>query len=737
MKTIQINTRRTERINAIIQKRQRFASRIERDKANLEACKLALVNLKQYQSEFLANGVDSTSVKRLREIDFEVINEINNLLKSLEKLRYRCSRKTINIAVVGYARQGKSRLLQSLAGLSSQVIPDGAQGYCTGTLSKIIHQPGLNKAVAKVDFYSENEFLSQVLTPYYKTLGLAKKPITIEEFSLAPPPALPINKKNSEFDKARYGHLRRDYYSNIKKYRHLLKSPTIEINEDKIQQYVTQDATDKNGDKIVNYLAVKEVEISCSFPHEDIGQICLLDLPGLGDTNLIEAERLIKILSEEADFILFVRRPEANAVWGEAHLKLYQIARNALSNFPLAKCSFMILNRTKNPAEGGDNSYRCQTLQAELKETPIRTAKCIIADCSDAQEAFSEVLEPILDYLVNNVESIEKDYKLECGQQLDNVRQNINTQLEKASLALNRYSDGDLLFEQLFEQFWRKLTNDLENLLADLRNNQNNLDSEFEGRVKNAIQRCRTDAGIPTTCQEIAEFRHLFGSYDTAYNQLLHEIRTNFLANFQSLDRAMQLSLESRKNLAVKILKSHLGELDNSEEIDFFKIIYNLLPDNANNLKLGFQNLYEFDVSNAGRIMRLIRINVDKLKPDNNSFSTLKKNNQTKEVKNEFYIEEQILNTLQQLHKETIETSEKALNKILCEPSTDAYFMLEEFVDRVLRAKNVQLEWRLFLRKESDKVWSEFRQIEQRFKQQQIWRALVERAKEVNGLLIK
>ena len=47
--------------------------------------------------------------------------------------------------------------------------------------------------------------------------------------------------------------------------------------------------------------------------------------------------------------------------------------------------------------------------------------------------------------------------------------------------------------------------------------------------------------------------------------------------------------------------------------------------------------------------------------------------------------------------------------------------MLEEFVDRVLRAKNVQLEWRLFLRKESDKVWSEFRQIEQRLQQQKTW----------------
>ncbi|MEL7240996.1 MAG: dynamin family protein [Cyanobacteria bacterium J06573_2] len=736
MKTIQTDTRRTERINKIIQKRQLIASRIERDKANLEACKLALVNLKQYQSEFLANGVDSTSAERLKKIDFEVIAGIDNLLNSLEKLYYRCSRKTINIAVVGYARQGKSRLLQSLTGVSSQVIPDGAEGYCTGTLSKIVHQPGLHKASAKVHFYSPAEFCLQVLAPYYKTLGLGKKSITVEEFARTPPPALPIDKKDSEFDKARYGHLRRDYYSNIKKYRHLLKSPTIEVGEDKIPQYVTQDAIDENGDKIVNYLAVKEVEISCSFPHEDIGKISLLDLPGLGDTNLIEAERLIKILSEEADLILFVRRPEANAVWGEAHLKLYQIARHALGNFSLANCSFMILNRTKNAAEGGDNGYRCQKLQAELKETPIRVAKCIIADCSDAQEAFTEVLEPILDYLVENVESIEKDYRRECDQQLDAVRQSINTQLDKASLALNRYGDGDLLFEQLFATFWHKLTNELEKLLTDLKNNQHSLDKEFEAKVKDAIKRCRTDAIIPTTCQEIAERRHLFGSYNTAYNELLHEIRTNFLANFKSLDKAMQLSLESRKNLVVLILKAHLGELEKFEEVDFLKVIYNLLPDNANNLKLGFQKLYDFDISNAGRVIRLLRVNIDKLNPDNNPLFTLEKINQIQENNTEFYIEEQILNNLEKLYKEAVDTSEQALNQILCEPSTDAYFMLEEFVDTVLRSKNVQLEWRLFLRKESGKVWSEFRQIEQRVKQQQIWRALVERAKEVNGLLI-
>ncbi|MEO1560723.1 MAG: hypothetical protein AAFS12_14220 [Cyanobacteria bacterium J06632_19] len=227
METIQTNTRRTKCINAFIQQRQRFGIRIERDRENLEACKLALINLKNYESEFAASSVNAISVKRLKEIDFELINRIDNLLNVLEKLHYRCTRNTINIGVVGYARQGKSLLLQSLTGLNNQLIPDGSEGYCTGTLSKIFHQPGLQKATAKVNFYSPTEFQAQVLAPYYETLGLDKKTVTVEEFARTPPPSLPLNKKDSEFDKARYGHLRKDYYSNINTYRHLLESPPI------------------------------------------------------------------------------------------------------------------------------------------------------------------------------------------------------------------------------------------------------------------------------------------------------------------------------------------------------------------------------------------------------------------------------------------------------------------------------------------------------------------------------
>jgi hypothetical protein len=735
MNITQINPTRTQRIDQIIKQRKVFSAKIQRDKASLEARKLAFVNLKKHREELLARGIDSTSAKRLGDIDFTMLDKIDALLLSMQQLCDRCTRDTLNIAVVGYARQGKSRLLRSLTGLNSTIIPDGGEGYCTGTLSKIRHEDGLKEAKGKVDFYSWHNFRDDILGSYYQNLDLPSLPITVDEFAQTPPPALPSEKRDSEIDKARYGHLRKDYFSNLQKYRQLLGKPSIEIGEQEIREYVTQDTKDGSGDKIANYLAVKSVEISCSFPSEDIGKIMLIDLPGLGDTNLIDAERLISTLKQEADFVLFVRRPEANAVWGEAHIKLYQTAREALGDLPLSRCSFMVLNRTKEGTEGGDNNYRCEKLQVELKETPIQVERCAIADCSDPQEANTQILEPILNYLVEKIEDIDSEYARACQKYLEQIQRQISIELEKADKALAHYGDGDLLFEQLFEKFWQELTNDLENLLTHFSDRRHDQDSEFEERVKEAIADCREDTGIPANVKDIAERRNLFGSYNTAYNEFLHEIRTHFLKHFLSLDSGMQMSLESRKTLVAKALKIRLGELGDGEGSEFLKAITAKLPENANILKLGFQSISDFNVSWAGKIQRQVRENLEKLRPDANPvpFSDVAMDELKVDAKLPTQ-EELILTALNKLHKEAADKSEQSLQKILCEPSLDAYFMVEEFVDRILRAKGVQLEWRIFLRKVSSQVWPEFKEMENRVQQQQIWKQLVMRAKEVNGM---
>ena len=64
----------------------------------------------------------------------------SDLNADLERLRNRFSRKALNITVIGRARQGKSRLLQTITGLSAEEIPDGNLAFCTGVRSDIVNE---------------------------------------------------------------------------------------------------------------------------------------------------------------------------------------------------------------------------------------------------------------------------------------------------------------------------------------------------------------------------------------------------------------------------------------------------------------------------------------------------------------------------------------------------------------------------------------------------------------------
>lgn len=59
------------------------------------------------------------------------------LREASRNIEERFSRKTINIAVIGGARQGKSKLLQTISGLSNEVIPAFDTSDCTGATSMI------------------------------------------------------------------------------------------------------------------------------------------------------------------------------------------------------------------------------------------------------------------------------------------------------------------------------------------------------------------------------------------------------------------------------------------------------------------------------------------------------------------------------------------------------------------------------------------------------------------------
>ena len=120
------------KIAEIIEKRQNLADKIRDIIENWKSVKSTLQAVDTYREKL---NIGSTNFHtNITEIDVEI--------DILTYLVTRLSRNTLNIGMVGRMGQGKSRLLQSLTGLTDDVIPTGAKGVCTSALTKIFHEPG-------------------------------------------------------------------------------------------------------------------------------------------------------------------------------------------------------------------------------------------------------------------------------------------------------------------------------------------------------------------------------------------------------------------------------------------------------------------------------------------------------------------------------------------------------------------------------------------------------------------
>lgn len=728
---------RAEQIEDIINQRRPLAKKIEGVEDNLSSLTAALRAVDERRNQLMGR-VDPNISDRLKEINFSPLRDrIDDELKILGKLKARFSRPTLNLGVVGRARQGKSRLLQSLTGLSAAEIPDGALGHCTGVRSTIYHKPN-EVPHGLVSFYSEQSFLEQVISPYYRTLRLGTEPTTIEEFAKMLPP-LPSDLAESARFKSMYDYLRR-YHDNLGEYRHLLGAASLNISQEQIREYVAQDTLDGRR-TLFNYLAVQKVDIFCEFPNADVGQIALVDMPGLGDTGVGDAERLIKILGQEVDAVLFVRKPNPDGdAWLDFDIDLYETARNALKNYlPLNLWSFMLLNRV---AGSSDNLRQCEFLAGELAKTTIDIVDpVIIANCADKEEANTKVLDEVLKYLTRKITSLDERYASSCKEQLSQLQKDVSVELNKARQAFAQPSPLGSEYQQfltLFNEVYTEISYNLAQLLKNLTPQANAQDDElnqqplaqdaefFKQQVKAIIQKCKEDTGIPSIEEIDRRYFSRRGNqaWGTVYNSYLHKLRTNLRDHFSSLDNGLKQIVDDAKSQVAEVLveKAHLGGLTEARGIEFLKFMAENVPDAQRQLKEAFQLLVDFEMSYKSHFQHRIVEQLDELRPD-----------KTYRLPNKADAKV-IREMLEALHRNTVSKCSEALEEFDGEPSKAAFATIEQFVDRVVLADGVEEEWQIFFQERRSQVWpSKFGQgvgLEG-----QEWQKLVERAVAANKLV--
>ena len=725
---------RSETIVKIIEKRQPLVKRITDVQERLKFLVDAILALDKHRYQLQQQLNIPHICDRLSTLDFSpLIVQINAQLDELRQLKLRFSRKTINIGVVGLMGQGKSTFLQSISGLTNDEIPAWRGGACTAVRSTICHHP--TETYIEVILHSEQTFIEEVITPYYHELDLGDPPTNLDEFANP----LPQFGSTSATKKSMYEHLKSDYHKNFTLYRHLLRRSSSlqlsEISKRLIHQYVTQQRNSK-GDLIsCDHLAVREVRIFCPFKNPDISKIALIDVPGLGDTRLGDEKLILETLGNEVDLVLFIRRPDRLRYgWEKRDTDLYKSAAERVNN--LENRSFMILNHVSG---NDDNLEACQKHQTTIRDRHIDVIRCEIADCANPQQVHA-ILDLFLTYLVNNITYLDEQYARTYQKRLNQLQIVINAKLEKAR---KTFCQGGPIcdinehgkFLRLFNKLWSNLSRSLEELIyrLDLTRHTSD-DSLFKTQVEAIMQNCKTDTGIPTDdpINEIIERRFEEGDWQTTYAKYLHEIRNHLTRNLASLDQGLQEDVEYAKSQVTEVLVKDgcLAALTDARGSEFLKFMVSILPDKLARLKQAFQTLADFQMSYKANFHYRIRPHMDNLNPDKTNLRL----SPSSPVESREFKANEIITYLETLQEECVFKCQHALEDLYSEPRQAAFAQVEEFVDQVLRAKDVKNEWQIFIFQERAQIWPfEFRQDRESEDRQQ-WLALVDQAVAANQL---
>lgn len=362
---------------------------------------------------------------RINEANPEKVKaHLETCLAECSRLQERFGRDTINISVIGRARQGKSTLLQAISGLDEKVIPASNGGSCTGTTSVICNEPGVKSAHAEVIFYTEDEIVKQ-LKDYIEAIGLFANITTLDSIprlqSIVDKCTRDGMANMSGKQRSLFGHFRQ-YVEHYDEYYHNISSDPISVQEDDIRDWVAQ--YDSKGMLTHKYLAVKEVRIYKEFHYAEAGRIVLVDTIGLGDTALGVEAKMLSALKNNSDAAVVVRMPDAHGDhWTTEDVNFYDLVQDNVGKEMLDKWLFFVLNFSE--FLGNHNSTKA--IQNALRLDNLAFAGLFVVDCHNEEAVKNNLLKPILEHLSKNLADVDKELIADVNKKLCTCRQAYNS----------------------------------------------------------------------------------------------------------------------------------------------------------------------------------------------------------------------------------------------------------------------------------------------------------------------
>ncbi|MBR2208846.1 MAG: GTPase domain-containing protein [Synergistaceae bacterium] len=732
-----------ENIQAIIQQRQPMAFRVAKVR---EALSLVVNNFEKFHLQCMEIFKDKAIANEFGNIikipeDFEKITaEITQRRDELKHLERRLSRGTLNIAVIGRARQGKSRLLQTITGLSTTEIPDGDGQFCTGVRSDIINED-TDLTYAVVNFLSESKFINEKVAPYFEALREYKPdsfsitPTSLQEFKNIPLPAVSSFEKYSDTQTAMRLHLQNltELQSHAAQYEELLNSRPLRIKKEEIRKYVAQD--DSDGNRVYfNHFAVDNVEIYCKFPKQDVGNLRLIDLPGLGDMRFGDVSRLINALKDQVDLVLFLSKPSnSGQSWNDVDIDLYSKARSALGEkLPIERWAFWVFNRDSRL--GADNEKQCRMLQETIAQAQIKVADTVIVDCTNEEAVSTDLINRALEHLSKNIEQNDKEYAENLQNVLNATVSDMRHFAEKIRRSLTE-GDSDMdrdydTFEVLFSGLWEDIRMAMNNLVGPDSELRKNREKPYE-ELQNQIEKVLDDEGIqlPLTENDIQKYSVTGGGILRTYENALDYLRTRLSGKLQErLDEILTDALQAMKSQFCKILATtgRLKLQDNGRfKFDDYRLLGEMIDfieasgysQDMPKLLTGLKLLDTWTMSYRSFIQHRVRKALNGLDPNDEECISQGRPNDAA----------QAFKMLEIAYKETADRVKQALKDVYTEPNEAAFAVAEEFKDIMIRSDEMlsmsedntiekqrqrhkyalTLQWKRFYRPIRGDIWPE------------------------------
>jgi energy-coupling factor transporter ATP-binding protein EcfA2 len=642
------------------------------------------------------------SLGKMESLCQDVVDDIEHYKKKTQPLLARLGRDTINIGVLGEIGSGKSTLLQSITGLGGNVIPatTGTDSF-TSTKSVIAHHDEKSEAV--VSYYTERELITEVLQPSLDRLSINHAIQSLSDFEDL---QLPENVHDNRKVLQQLKYYQTDECKKI--YKELIgEKPQLLKNLADVGKFLTYWKVDgaTNAAKANRqlqlqwqWMATREVRIKTPFKCSDVGSIALIDMPGFGDTQAGNESRLVRALEEDVDIALYVFKPQPHRASLTHVSEHFAIAKKALSHsLPFKQWSFVLFNCLNSSDSSVDTTGQCSELAEKMHENDVDAVGALICNVTKQDEVRKTVLDPILNYLSENVAKMDLQFAQDAQREARLLQRRITEALVQLR---DWYNDafGNADVDSLLTLKSSALVADFtDSLVSYLYQTVWATRQEEDASYKDLVVKCVGIAKEVKVDRDQLRLQSYSGSLREASFRTLHDLRMRVGAAFQPIySEPCAAILAMREKIAGFLCEQGgFGRLqrvacatDKLEEIATV-----LRKFRGVGVERAVELVLRFDVS-SGSLLPLIGGHLEKLDPEfakstdlmvivdsDHSFIDVKKVDSAAQA-------------MEGLVDSVVDAIKAELDKHNKQPTFMAVYLLAEFVYRAVRGNSRDVEWR-------------------------------------------